>query len=51
MNVGGGWGVFDCLKFVSTWFNALLRKTETQVRNFFASKDTLLEVDLNVMLD
>jgi hypothetical protein len=51
MNAGGGWGVLDCLKLVSTWFNAFLGETEAQVRNFFASKDALLEVDLNVMLD
>jgi hypothetical protein len=44
------WGIFDCFKFVCTWFNALFGKSEAKVRHLFASKNAFLQVDFDVVL-
>jgi hypothetical protein len=49
--IGGRRSVFDSLEFVSARQDALFCQPEAKVRNFFAAKETLLQVYFNAVLD
>jgi hypothetical protein len=50
MNTKWLWGIFDLFDFVCAWFDALFGKSEAKVRSFLASKNALLQVDIDVVL-
>jgi hypothetical protein len=49
--IGRRWSVFDRLEFVGAGQDTLFCQPEAKVRNFFAAKETLLQVYLDAMLD
>ena len=51
VNIDRGFGLFHGPQLISPWFDTFFGEPKTQIGNVFTSKDTLLEIELDAMID